>query len=649
MTSPQPPSLTARGQATFQLWLVNVLVGAVVGTLWLVRVPETLTLWTRFYVGLALLSGVASLALAPGLLFFLIHKRMKRRWKLAGVLQAAIGTLFLGLVATDTNVYGQLGYHFNGAILNMAFNPESGDAVNLGWVVWTSVAIGLSLGIGLQYLVWHSSLQWLLRREEAGFGAPMLLQPRVVCLAFLIPAFGLEKSVYAAAHVQGDHELLTASNRLPVFPRVELGRVLDPEGTRVPALELFPEDATLSYPIAAPVLPEDGPRPNFFVLTLDSWRRDMFDDELTPNLFAAAEGSLRFDDHISSGNDTRFGLFTMLYGLHGTYWFRVLKEARDNDSPQPPAMIAALQEAGYEIKVFSAASMNFPALRETCWSTLPEGDVVDRFTDEDGKPRSKVSWEKDEFVAEAIEEWLDEREARGDTRPYFCFVLLDGTHQPYFNPGGPYQPSIERINYIKLGWTTDGPNLASLAEEVSNTYKNCVLKTDETAGHILDRLREAPDFDDTVLMVTGDHGEEFGENGFWGHTSNFAPEQVEVPMYLSGPGIEPGVVTKPTSHLDISNSLLELCGADPDASSDYSLGKSLFDPEEERARVIGGWGHLGIWTEIGIFDLQLIRGAERIDVYDRDWQPLADVPDRCWQQEDVLLRTADECNRFLAR
>ena len=174
-----------------------------------------------------------------------------------------------------------------------------------------------------------------------------------------------------------------------------------------------------------------------------------------------------------------------------------------------------------------------------------------------------------------------------------------------------------------------------------------MLQADRTAGRMLDALEGHAILDRTVVLVTGDHGEEFGENGFWGHTSNFSPEQVEVPFYLKGPGIEPGVETGPTSHLDVSNSLLELLGADPARRGDYSLGESLFAPVGGRERVIAGFAHLGIWTESGIFDFHLERGAEQIEVYDHDWQLQAGLHERCQAEEPVLLRTADECVRFL--
>lgn len=649
------PSRSALGQATFQLWLVNVLVGAVVGSAWLVRVPEELSAWTRLYVGVALLASVAMWGLLPGGLLLLLHRRLRTRWRLSGLLQGLVGIVFLSALFTDTIVHALLGYHFNGAILNVFLNPDSGDAVNLSWKVWVAVGTTVCLGTLLEYVVWRAAVEWMVRREAEGQRAPLMLQPRVVCLAFLLPALGLEKSVYAAADAVEDTELLMASNRLPIYPRVRLGPLLESEGKRLPELDLLPEAATLDYPHARPELPADGPRPNLLLLVVDSWRRDAFDAELTPNLFALADGARRYDDHISSGNDTRFSLFSMLYGLHGSYWLKVLPHRnralplREQDTQaQPPALLEAVLAEGYDVRVFSAASMNFPKFRDTAWSVLPPEHVVDSFLDEEGQPLTELPWEKDLLVAEAVEGWLTERDQEEPERPFLCFVLLDGAHQPYFNPGGPYQPSVERLEYIKLGMATEGPEAEALGELLENTYKNCVLQTDRAAGLLLDSFRQRELLDETVVLVTGDHGEEFGENGFWGHTSNFSPQQVEVPFFLKGPGVEPGVESRPTSHLDVSNSLLELLGADPAHRREYSLGESLFAPLETRDRVVAGYAHLGIWTDSGIFGIPL-RPGQPIEIFDADWRLQPGTLERCRIEEQVLLRTAEECVRFLDR
>ena len=602
------------------------------------------------------MSSVATLGLIPAGLFALAHatflrtrhrgaepsESSGRTWVL-GAVQAFIGAFFLAALYTDTVIYKLLRYHANSAVLNVALTEGSGDAVHLEPKIWTTstvVVVGLSLA---QFFFWRWRLRHAHRVESGGRRMPLLLQPRVVVLAGLLPLVGIEKSVYAMASLNDDRELLYASRPLP-GPKPRMGRLPEWIHGVEPAPEVMPRQARLSYPLRKPELAPlepGGQRPNVLMIVLDSWRRDAFSAQATPRLHEYAGGARVFEEHVSGGNGTRYGLFSLLYGLHGSYWFRVLEEQRT------PALIDTLGEHGYDLRVWSAASMNFPEFRATAWAGLPPDAVIDGFLDEKGEPRTRRSDQKDELVAEAFGSWLRARGEASDERPFFGFVLLDSPHQPYFNPGGPHQPALDNLSYLELGLTPEGPELEDLKQRVYNSYQNSVLHADAVAGGILDLLAEAGELENTIVVVTGDHGEEFQESGFWGHTSNFTPEQIDVPLYLRGPGIEAGVENRPTSHLDVSNSLLELLGANPAESGYYSLGESLLAPPADRSLVVGAWAHLGVLTKSGIIQLPLEVGAEEIWVFDEDWQPLLDVPARLTAENDALQRTARECRRFL--
>ncbi len=638
--------------AGFQLWLLNIIVGTLVGSLWLFRSPEDLSLGTRLYVSLALVSAVAILGILPAIPMGLAHRFGKRPFWV-GVWQSMAGALFLAVLYTDTVVYRLLRYHFNGAIFNVAFTEGSGDAVHLGsevWITATSIISGLAV---LEYFFWRWRLGRIMAREARGKGQFLLLQPRVVCLAFLLPLIAIDKSMFAMASITGDREVLEATRPLP-GPKPRLGPLVDSlRGERndiyglLATVSLGGEtDQELTYPQALPEIPEGAPRPNILLVVLDSWRRDAMSTELTPNLTRREAQARSFADHKSGGNGTRFGLFTMLYGLHGSYWFRAL------ENNTRPVLLDSLQAMDYDIRVISAASMNFPEFNQTAWFGLEREQVIDRFLKDDGEPITRRSDVKDGLVADAFVQWMDDRETEDEQRPYFSFVLLDSPHQPYFNPGGPFEPALEEeLKYINLGRTTEDPELSILREKVINTYKNSVLYADGVAEKILARAeqvdRDHPNAAGTIVVVTGDHGEEFYESGFWGHTSNFTPEQIDVPFFMYGPGIELGVEGRPTSHLDVSNSLLELLGADPEQRQGYTQGESLFSPLAERDRVVAGFADVGLLTKQGIIHLPNQAGKEEVWVYDDNWEPIGEMDAIITQRKDELGRLIQECQEFL--
>ena len=640
--------------AGFQLWLLNIVVGTLVGSLWLFRLPEGLSFWVRLYVPIALISSVAVLGILPALPFAAIHRFVKRTWQI-GLGQGLVGAFFLALLYTDTIVYRLLRYHFNGAIFNVAFTEGSGDAVHLGTEVWVSATATILLLTITQYLFWSWRLRSIQAREERGEREFLLLRPSVLLLAIFLPLIAIDKSLYAMASISGDREILYVSRPLP-GPKPRLGHLVDSlrEGRQdihglLATVSLGGESGQrFTYPKTRPVMSADGRRPNMLVLVLDSWRKDAFDPELTPNLVERSKGARIFQNHKSGGNGTRFGLFTMLYGLHGSYWFRALENGTT------PVLIDQLQALDYDIRVLSAASMNFPEFRQTAWAGLDREQVTDQFLRSDGKEVSRRSDIKDRLVADEFEAWMEEREARHDKRPYFAFVLLDSPHQPYFNPGGPFKPALkDGLKYIDLGSTTEEPELSALREKVENTYKNCVVYADGVADSILSAVdRTNPELQGTgagtVVMVTGDHGEEFYENGFWGHTSNYTSEQIDVPLFLYGPGIQPGQEMRATCHLDVSASLLELLGADPTQHAGYFQGVSLFSPVAGyRPRVVAGFADVGLITERGIFMMPIRAGQDEHWVFDEDWKPMPEMDALFTQEQEALIRLVEECQEFL--
>jgi membrane-anchored protein YejM (alkaline phosphatase superfamily) len=115
---------------------------------------------------------------------------------------------------------------------------------------------------------------------------------------------------------------------------------------------------------------------------------------------------------------------------------------------------------------------------------------------------------------------------------------------------------------------------------------------------------------------------------------------------LRGPGVPAGVETRPTSHLDVVPTILELAGARPSGRAGYALGASLLDPPAERRRVVAGWDELALWAPGGILRLPLEAHGGGIDAYDYAWRPLQD--DALIDAEGrALLELAQECRRFL--
>ncbi|MFT5690528.1 MAG: membrane-anchored protein YejM (alkaline phosphatase superfamily), partial [Planctomycetota bacterium] len=573
-----------RREAAFIMWLVNLALGISLGANWLVHLPEvdSARLWL-FALG-ALVSSVLTLTLLPGLIGVGIA-HLTPRVRAFGFVQAFCWTIFQVLVFADTRVYNMFQYHFNGQVLNLVYTRGSEDSINLGWQVWTAIGGGFALVGSLQFLLWN----WLLGRAKCRRTAHnprrMLLRPTVVFGMVLLPTVFIEKTMYAQADLSRDHEITALARLFPLYTRLPMedfaSRVLGVEVLKPPVIEL--EGVELDYPHAMPMLDPEGARPNVLILVVDCLRQDILDQETMPNVTEWSEDARIFDDHVSGGNSTRFGIFSLIYSLHGSYWFPFLQERRS------PVLIDVLAEADYQFGIFGAASMNYPELRDTTWASIPES-VHDQFP-------SIESWRRDREAGAAMIEWLGERAEDEEQRPFFGFALLDSPHQTYSYPPEleHFTPAAPEIDYMAMT-RNEGPEPEMLAA-VRNRYRNAVLHADQVLGVILAQLDQLGLGENTIVIVTGDHGEEFYENGFIGHTSAYTPEQVAVPFLVRGPGFEPGHEPGPTSHLDFAPTLLELMGASPEMRGDWALGESLLDPQPDRRRVMSGWNELGMWAE----------------------------------------------------
>jgi arylsulfatase A-like enzyme len=166
-------------------------------------------------------------------------------------------------------------------------------------------------------------------------------------------------------------------------------------------------------------------------------------------------------------------------------------------------------------------------------------------------------------------------------RWYFLEYLL--------NNRGKFQDPDVRLDRVVHAQTNDGIGrfLADFSylneaeiEVLRDWYAASVEYLDDELAAFLDFYKRELQ-DDTVLILTADHGEQLGEHGLWEHSHHLFDETLRVPLLMMGPGIPEGV-RRPdlASHVDIFDTICDLCGLDqPDTTS----GQSLFSGDERDA------------------------------------------------------------------
>jgi arylsulfatase A-like enzyme len=135
--------------------------------------------------------------------------------------------------------------------------------------------------------------------------------------------------------------------------------------------------------------------------------------------------------------------------------------------------------------------------------------------------------------------WLDRR----TDHPFFAFLNYFDVHAPYRPPpgyGGRFSSrgvSVASPTRIDIGAWNEGtvPDSAVLTSW-RDRYDESLLYLDHEIGALLDSLAARRLLDKTVVIVTGDHGESFGEHGTVHHGATLYMEQIRVPLMLWGPG-----------------------------------------------------------------------------------------------------------------
>lgn len=292
---------------------------------------------------------------------------------------------------------------------------------------------------------------------------------------------------------------------------------------------------------------------NLLFIIVDSMRGSILTEEFAPEIsrFAARKGIL-FKNHYSGGNSSRMGVFSLFYGLPPGYWETFSSLQRS------PVLIDELQARDYQLGLFSSATMYRPVvLDRTAFANVPDLRIQT-------EPASDEPWKRDRTMTQEWFEWLD---ARDGERPFFGFLFYDAVMAQ--NP-----PPSEALHWPASDASERQAGLAR--------YRQAVHYVDGLVGEVLNDLAARDLLGNTVVLISSDHGEEFGESAenLQGHGSGFTREQLIVPMVLAWPGLESGqVMAHRTSHYDVVPTLMQSffgCSNDP---SDYSVGSNLLDGE----------------------------------------------------------------------
>ena len=299
--------------------------------------------------------------------------------------------------------------------------------------------------------------------------------------------------------------------------------------------------------------------PNVVLIVLDAWRADAFRESLTPNIYAyAGRNAVAYTRVWSSAPWTSPSMSSIFTGQYADAHRYRLGPARDEVSP---TLAQIFRDAGYDTTAFVANRLidrHHPICEGfdeyTFWSWPPLLQRTHFFHTNWYGPAMRTSMHRKlcSETSRTLTLMLGRYAARPHKRPYFLWVHYMDPHAPYTPPPGYYLPADEK--YIK----SYRPNLPWRRDPHHRLYEGeCAFVDDLLAPMILPAL-EADE--NTIVIITSDHGEEFLEHGEFEHGKTVYEPAVRVPLLLSIPGVEPATVTTPVSQLDLTPTILKYAG-----------------------------------------------------------------------------------------
>ncbi len=506
---------------------------------------------------------------SPAILVYFAFKKWKQASTLITIMTSALCHL---LVFADVHLYDLYGFHFNGFVWNLLTTPGGYDSLG---------ADQTNLGIVIRYLATLATIHFI--SLFLAFHQPFVsLSWKAVMVIFLISTMS-ERILYGVSHAQLYGPTLSRGDALWLYKPLTMHSLLQKLGIEVKKADKFKLEDTnetaIDYPKHPLQLQKVAQPMNIVLLVAESMRWDLLNPKVMPHMSDFSKESWNFTHHYSGGNGTRQGLFALFYGIPGVYWDSFLREQKG------PLLFDVLSQYDYQHFIYTSARFTYPEFDRTIFHSLPKATLIEN---NKGEP-----WKRDQENTSAL---IQQIKNRDQSKPFFGFIFYESTHARYsFSKQHRINPDyIKAFNYAGLSRKKLTPHIKAFKAR----YENAAHGIDQQLNRVINALKASGDIDNTMIVITGDHGEEFMERGRWGHNSAFTDWQIRVPMIVHIPNEAPKAISEFTSHQDLPVTLLSRLGVSND-KHDYSTGYTLDKPQQNRNIIVASWNDIGVINHQG--------------------------------------------------
>ncbi|MBP9841332.1 MAG: sulfatase-like hydrolase/transferase [Simkaniaceae bacterium] len=303
------------------------------------------------------------------------------------------------------------------------------------------------------------------------------------------------------------------------------------------SLHIFPKNTQQVTPLTK--------KPNLYLVISESLREDYLTEETAPSLVQFRNENIKVSRTFSNANATHNSWFSIFHSRLPFHW-------QSTNSGSVP--LVKLKEMGYKVRVYSSAQLKYYHMDQNLFGE--NLSLIDHFQSFPHYPPHEA-WLSD---AAAVEHMMNDLDIHREGTVFIVF--LDATHFEYS------WPSHFPIKFTPVDRDKTHIRLSSRDKEtafIENRYKNSISYADHLMGLFFGALKSKGLYEEAMIVFTGDHGEEFYEEGHLFHASHLSAMQISPPIYykLGDNSRYHALPIKPqmTSHIDIFPTLFDALGA----------------------------------------------------------------------------------------
>jgi arylsulfatase A-like enzyme len=357
-------------------------------------------------------------------------------------------------------------------------------------------------------------------------------------------------------------------------------------GTTLIALVAIQGGAWLKEARAIAALPAAAPAsPNILVILVDALRADHlsnygYERPTSPNIDRIAHQGTLFENAFSTSSWTKPSHASL---LTGRYTYEHETEGWGSLDDRYPTISEVLQARGYRTGAFSANVWVFSRrygfgrgfvhfedhyrtinsdVVNTLYGRIIEYYVFHRVLGID----HKIDRRSAQDINQALLRWIE----RDPDRPFFAFINYYDVHDPYMPPQ-PYRSMFSELEkpggLINTDWDMDHIYMPLTPEQLQgeiDAYDGAIACVDEHIGQLFSELHRRGMTENTLIVITSDHGDMFGEHGLFEHTNSLYREVIHVPLIFWWPGHLPTAtrISQPVTNAALPATLMVLTGED---------------------------------------------------------------------------------------